>query len=64
MFYNSNVMFGVTNIGISMPMPHLSWLTTDSGTGFYYVVLLIVALAAIGVVVLTRSRLGRLLRSM
>ena len=46
MFYNSNVMFGVTNIGISMPMPHLSWLTVDSSTGFYYVVLLIVALAA------------------
>jgi ABC-type branched-subunit amino acid transport system ATPase component/branched-subunit amino acid ABC-type transport system permease component len=64
MFYQSNVMFGVTNSGISMPMPHLSWLSVDSGTGFYYVVLLIVALAAAGVVVLTRSRLGRLLRSM
>jgi ABC-type branched-subunit amino acid transport system ATPase component len=47
-----------------MPMPHLSWLTLDSDTGFYYVTLLLVALAAIGVVVLTRSRLGRLLRSM
>jgi len=64
MFYNSSVMFGVTNIGISMPMPHLSWLTVDSNTGFYYVVLLITALAAVAVVVLTRSRLGRLLRSM
>jgi len=64
MFYNSNVMFGVTNIGIAMPMPHLSWLSVDSNTGFYYVVLLITALAAVGVVVLTRSRLGRLLRSM
>ncbi|HEX3955111.1 MAG TPA: ATP-binding cassette domain-containing protein [Trebonia sp.] len=64
MFYQSNVMFGVTNIGISMPMPHLSWLTLDSGTGFYYVVLVIVAVAAAAVVVLNRSRLGRLLRSM
>jgi ABC-type branched-subunit amino acid transport system ATPase component len=64
MFYNSNVMFGVTNIGISMPMPHLSWLTVDSGTGFYYVVLLIAALVAVAVVALTRSRLGRLLSSM
>jgi ABC-type branched-subunit amino acid transport system ATPase component len=64
MFYNSNVMFGVTNIGISMPMPHLSWLAVDGNTGFYYVVLLITALAAVAVVVLTRSRLGRLLRSM
>ncbi|MGD0700769.1 MAG: branched-chain amino acid ABC transporter permease/ATP-binding protein [Trebonia sp.] len=64
MFYQSSWMFGVTNSGISMPMPHLSWLTVDSNTGFYYVVLLIAALAAIAVVVLTRSRLGRLLRSM
>jgi ABC-type branched-subunit amino acid transport system ATPase component/branched-subunit amino acid ABC-type transport system permease component len=64
MFYNSSVMFGVTNIGISMPMPHLSWLTLDSNTGFYYVVLLITALVAAAVIVLTRSRLGRLLRSM
>jgi ABC-type branched-subunit amino acid transport system ATPase component/branched-subunit amino acid ABC-type transport system permease component len=64
MFYQSNVMFGVTNIGISMPMPHLSWLSVDSDKGFYYVVLLIAALAAVGVVALTRSRLGRLLRSM
>jgi ABC-type branched-subunit amino acid transport system ATPase component/ABC-type branched-subunit amino acid transport system permease subunit len=64
MFYQSNVMFGVTNIGISMPMPHLSWLAVDGTTGFYYVVLLIAAFAAVGVVVLTRSRLGRLLRSM
>ncbi|HEY6790976.1 MAG TPA: ATP-binding cassette domain-containing protein [Trebonia sp.] len=64
MFYNSNVMFGVTNIGISMPMPHLNWLPVDSGTGFYYVVLVIVALVAVAVVALTRSRLGRLLRSM
>jgi ABC-type branched-subunit amino acid transport system ATPase component/branched-subunit amino acid ABC-type transport system permease component len=64
MFYQSNVMFGVTNIGISMPMPHLSWLAVDGSTGFYYVVLLIAAFAAVGVVVLTRSRLGRLLRSM
>src|SRR6202043_3480469 len=53
MFYQSNVMFGVTNSGISMPMPHLSWLSVDTGTGFYYVVLLIVALAAAAVVVLT-----------
>ncbi|HEY1702797.1 MAG TPA: ATP-binding cassette domain-containing protein [Trebonia sp.] len=64
MFYQSNVMFGVTNTGISMPMPHLSWLTVDSTTGFYYVVLLITAIAAAVVIVLTRSRLGRLLRSM
>jgi ABC-type branched-subunit amino acid transport system ATPase component/branched-subunit amino acid ABC-type transport system permease component len=64
MLYQSNVMFGVTNIGINMPMPHLSWLSVDSNDGFYYVVLLIAAIAAAVVIVLTRSRLGRLLRSM
>jgi ABC-type branched-subunit amino acid transport system ATPase component/branched-subunit amino acid ABC-type transport system permease component len=64
MFYQSSVMFGVTNIGISMPMPHLSWLATDSANGFYYVVLAIAALVAVAVIVLTRSRLGRLLRSL
>jgi ABC-type branched-subunit amino acid transport system ATPase component len=64
MFYQSSWMFGVTNIGIAMPMPHLTWLSVDSGTGFYYVVLLIAALVAVTVVALTRSRLGRLLSSM
>jgi ABC-type branched-subunit amino acid transport system ATPase component/branched-subunit amino acid ABC-type transport system permease component len=63
MFYSSNLMFG-SSLGISMPTPHLSWLDVSGGTGFYYVVLLIAALVAVTVVVLTRSRLGRLLRSM
>jgi ABC-type branched-subunit amino acid transport system ATPase component len=56
-------MFG-SSLGISMPTPHLSWLDVSGGTGFYYVVLVIAALAALAVVVLVRSRLGRLLRSM
>jgi len=63
-FYQSNVMFGVTNIGIPMRVPHLSWLAVGTTTGFYYVVLLITALVAAVVVLLTRSRLGRLLRAM
>jgi ABC-type branched-subunit amino acid transport system ATPase component/branched-subunit amino acid ABC-type transport system permease component len=63
MFYSSNLMFG-SSLGISMPTPHLSWLDVSGGTGFYYVVLVIAALVAVAVVVLVRSRLGRLLRSM
>jgi ABC-type branched-subunit amino acid transport system ATPase component/branched-subunit amino acid ABC-type transport system permease component len=63
MFYTSNLMFG-SGLGISMPTPHLSWLDVGGTTGFYYVVLLIAALVAVAVVVLVRSRLGRLLRSM
>jgi ABC-type branched-subunit amino acid transport system ATPase component/branched-subunit amino acid ABC-type transport system permease component len=64
MFYQSSVMFGVTTAGIPMPKPHLSWLHVDSGRGFYYVVLFIAALTAIAVVIMTRSRLGRLLRAL
>jgi ABC-type branched-subunit amino acid transport system ATPase component/branched-subunit amino acid ABC-type transport system permease component len=64
MFYQSNLMFGVTNTGILMPMPHLSWLSVDSGTGFYYVVLAFTAAACLIVVGLTRSRLGRLMKAL
>jgi ABC-type branched-subunit amino acid transport system permease subunit len=64
MFYNSNLMFGVTNSGLSEPLPHLSWLSLDSAKGFYYVVLAATALTAVLVVALVRGRLGRVLRAM
>jgi ABC-type branched-subunit amino acid transport system ATPase component/ABC-type branched-subunit amino acid transport system permease subunit len=64
MFYNSSLMFGLGTIGLIMPAPHLSWLRTDSPTGFYYVVLFITVLVAATVALLNRSRLGRLLRGM
>jgi ABC-type branched-subunit amino acid transport system ATPase component/branched-subunit amino acid ABC-type transport system permease component len=62
MFYQSNVMFGVLETGLSMPQPHLSWLHTDTPTGFYYVVLVIAVIMAILVVSIVRGRLGRVLR--
>lgn len=64
MFYTSNLMFGITDVGISMPMPHLGWISLDSPTGFYYVVLAATALMALLVVALVRGRLGRVLRAM
>jgi ABC-type branched-subunit amino acid transport system ATPase component/branched-subunit amino acid ABC-type transport system permease component len=64
MFYNTNLMFGVNGYGIAMPRPHVSWLTMDSDTGFYYVVLAITGLVAVAVVAITRTRLGRLLRAL
>jgi ABC-type branched-subunit amino acid transport system ATPase component/branched-subunit amino acid ABC-type transport system permease component len=64
MFYQSDLMFGATNAGIPMPLPHLSWLHVDTTTGFYYVVLSIAALTSVILVVLTHSRLGRLLRAL
>jgi ABC-type branched-subunit amino acid transport system ATPase component/branched-subunit amino acid ABC-type transport system permease component len=64
MFYQTSWMFGTSNQGIQVPMPHLSWLSVDSGTGFYYVVLAVVCIVSLGVVALVRSRLGRLLGAM
>jgi len=64
MFYSSDLMFGTATTGIVMPLPHLSWLTVDTATGFYYVVLTITVIAALVVVAVVRSRLGRLLAAM
>ncbi len=62
MFYSSSVMFGLSGEAIAMPRPHLSSLHLDSERGFYYVVLVITVVIGIGTVVLSRTRLGRLLR--
>ncbi len=62
MFYPSGLMFGITGLGVELRRPHLSWLTLDSERGFYYVVLCITIIVALGMVALNRSRLGRLLR--
>jgi ABC-type branched-subunit amino acid transport system ATPase component/branched-subunit amino acid ABC-type transport system permease component len=64
MFYNTNLMFGTQGFGIPMPRPTLSWLHLGSDKGFYYVVLVIVCLAVVAVVAITRTRLGRLLRAL
>ena len=60
MFYQSSIMFGVSNVGITDPRPGVSWASTD--TGFYYVVLGCTLLVALLVVLIVNSRLGRLLR--
>ena len=64
MFYTSSWMFGELGLGLSVPRPHLSWLSLDSDTGFYYLCLVLTALIALLVIVVNRSRLGRLLRGM
>jgi ABC-type branched-subunit amino acid transport system ATPase component/ABC-type branched-subunit amino acid transport system permease subunit len=64
MFYQTSIMFGSGIAGIQVPMPHLSWLSVDSDTGFYFVVLTITLVIALALVLLDRSRLGRLLRGM
>jgi ABC-type branched-subunit amino acid transport system ATPase component/branched-subunit amino acid ABC-type transport system permease component len=64
MFYTQSYMFGANNLGLTEPRPHLSWLAIGTDKGFYYVVLALATLTAALVVMLNRSRLGRLLRGM
>ena len=64
MFYSENYMFGFDGNGLTEPRPSLSWLSLNSDKGYYYVVLLITVVVAVGVVMLVRSRLGRLLRAL
>ncbi|HVX23721.1 MAG TPA: branched-chain amino acid ABC transporter permease/ATP-binding protein [Acidimicrobiales bacterium] len=64
MFYTNKIMFGPLVNGLSVPRPSLSWLAVSSDTGYYYVVLAIVAVVSVAVVALGRSRLGRLLGAM
>jgi ABC-type branched-subunit amino acid transport system ATPase component/branched-subunit amino acid ABC-type transport system permease component len=64
MFYQTSLMFGSGIAGIEVPLPHLSWLDLSSDTGFYFVVLAITTVIALALLLLDRSRLGRLLRGM
>ncbi|MGX7678430.1 ABC transporter permease subunit [Jatrophihabitans sp. DSM 45814] len=64
MFYTRPFMFSRFTSGVPAPRPHLSWLSLDSDKGYYYVVLAMVVFFAAGVVMITRMRLGRLLRAM
>jgi ABC-type branched-subunit amino acid transport system ATPase component/branched-subunit amino acid ABC-type transport system permease component len=64
MFYTTDAMFGSTGAGLTVPRPHLSWLSLDSDHASYFLVLLFALLATALVVALNHSRLGRLLRAM
>jgi ABC-type branched-subunit amino acid transport system ATPase component/branched-subunit amino acid ABC-type transport system permease component len=62
MFYQTNVMFGPTSLGVLVPAPSIPSLHMDPGKLMYYVVLLGVVIVSLFTVFVTRSRLGRLLR--
>lgn len=64
MFYSEGYMFGFNSLGLTEPRPHLSWISLDSDKGFYYVCLVSAILVSGAVVLLVRSRLGRLLRAL
>jgi ABC-type branched-subunit amino acid transport system ATPase component/branched-subunit amino acid ABC-type transport system permease component len=61
MFYSENFMFGATGAGVVVPRPSLPGLSFGGDSAYYYLVLAI-TLALIGAVILVqRTRLGRLL---
>src|SRR5579883_49288 len=65
-FYDQSYMFGSTGNGIATARPVLDIgsLHVSSDTGFYFVILLCTVAAAVVVISVTESRLGRLLRAM
>ncbi|ABW12372.1 ABC transporter related [Parafrankia sp. EAN1pec] len=64
MLYTQDYMFGSMGAGLSEPRPHLSWLNVEDDKGFYYLVLVMAVAAVTLLVILDRSRLGRLLRGL
>jgi ABC-type branched-subunit amino acid transport system ATPase component/branched-subunit amino acid ABC-type transport system permease component len=66
MFYTMNFMFGPTTAGIPVARPSLDLgpLHFASDRGFYYVILFFTIIAAVIMVAIMRSRLGRVLRAM
>jgi ABC-type branched-subunit amino acid transport system ATPase component/ABC-type branched-subunit amino acid transport system permease subunit len=66
MFYPMNLLFGSTASGLAVPRPHATVFGLDlsSDRGMYYVVLVLAVLTALASVLITRSRLGRLLTAM
>lgn len=64
MFYETGLMFGISPAGIPMPTPGVAPFNDVSGVGFYYLLLGIAVLAAVGSWALIHGRFGRLLRAM
>jgi ABC-type branched-subunit amino acid transport system ATPase component/branched-subunit amino acid ABC-type transport system permease component len=63
LFYSTNLMFGLTTSGIPAPRPDVSifGLSLASDKGFYYVLLVAAVISTAVIMVIQRSRLGRLL---
>jgi branched-subunit amino acid ABC-type transport system permease component len=62
LFYSSMFMFGGT-FAIRSPRPHLGGLHTDTDIGYYHVVLAVTVACLAVMVLIRRSRMGRLLRA-
>ncbi len=66
MFYTQDFMFGPTSEGIKAARPSFDVGPFHAGTdtGIYFVILAVVVVVAVGVAVLSGTRLGKLLRAM
>jgi ABC-type branched-subunit amino acid transport system permease subunit len=64
LIFPSSLMFTTYSKALKAPRPKISWLHTNTDTGYYYVVLAIAVGCLLMVVGLRRSRLGRLLRGL
>ncbi|WP_250282462.1 branched-chain amino acid ABC transporter permease, partial [Frankia sp. CiP1_Cm_nod2] len=64
MFYTQSYMFGGIGAGLTEPRPQLGWLDLESDRGYYYLVLAFTVVVTAIIVLLVRSRLGRLLRAL
>jgi ABC-type branched-subunit amino acid transport system ATPase component/branched-subunit amino acid ABC-type transport system permease component len=65
-FYPESYMFGLSGSGVAVTRPGFNigpW-HPENDTGFYFVILACTVVCAVIVVVITESRLGRLLRAM
>jgi ABC-type branched-subunit amino acid transport system permease subunit len=64
MFYNQSFMFGQAGVGVTVPRPDWRWLDVAGDRGYYYLVLVIAVAVGVLVILIGRSRLGRLLQAM
>jgi ABC-type branched-subunit amino acid transport system ATPase component/branched-subunit amino acid ABC-type transport system permease component len=65
MFYTENFMFGSTGVGVTVPMPDFPALGLDgSDKSFYYLCLILTVVVTGVVIMISRSRLGRLSRAL
>jgi ABC-type branched-subunit amino acid transport system ATPase component/branched-subunit amino acid ABC-type transport system permease component len=63
-FYTQSYMFGTNGVGLTASRPDLGFLHLSGDKAFYYLVLVMTVLVAGLVLVIERSRLGRLLRGL
>ena len=64
LFYPEGYMFGALGVASTDPRPRLSWLNVSSDKGYYYLVLVFAAVSTVAIVLLRRTRLGRILTAM